>query len=175
MDHPTAGNRPVPGHLADRRRFLGLASACCLGLGASTRALAGAFKPIDIGTLADFPDEGICEKHVSHNFFVVRRGGRLFAVIATCPHKGNFLLRDPQDATRIICSGHDSVFDPEGRPLNGPVRQGLARFAISMDADGRILVDPGRPFPQARWDDRASFIPLAAPPRPDPPAPDPAP
>lgn len=143
----------------NRRRFLAFTSGCFFGLARSgSRAVAGAFKPIDIGPLQDFAGDGISEKFIQNNFFVTRNKGRLFAVIATCPHKGNYLLRDPKNAGRIICSGHDSVFTPEGVPVSGRVRQPLAHFGIALNPQGRVLVNPDQQFAQKQWNDKGSFI-----------------
>ena len=38
------------------------------------------------------------------------------------------------------------------------VRRGLDRYAISVNAAGRVIVDPSRTFRQPQWDDPASFI-----------------
>lgn len=147
--------------MINRRRFLTFTSGCFLAAGAGAWAASGAIKLVDVGALKDFAEDGISEKFVRHNFFVTRHGGRLFATIATCPHKGNFLLRDPQDPSRIICSGHDSVFDPRGMPVSGRVKKGLTRFGIRVNEKGRVLVDPNKQFAQKQWDQKDSFVTLA--------------
>lgn len=143
----------------NRRRFLAFTSGCFLGVaGGATQAVAGAFKPIDVGALKDYPRDGISEKFVQNNFFVIRNRGRLYATIATCPHKGNYLLLNPKDATRIICSGHDSVFNADGLYVSGKARGSLARLGITLSPQGRVLVDTNREFPQPQWNDKASFV-----------------
>ena len=145
----------------NRRRFLGFSSGLLCCATAAPQAFAGAFKPIDIGPLADFKTDGISTRFVRHNFFLIRHEGRIHATIATCPHKGNYLVLDLKDPTRIVCTGHDAVFDAEGRPVEGIVKTGLARFAISLNEQRRILVDPNKEFPQDKWNQRESFLPLA--------------
>ena len=144
--------------LLNRRRFLGFSSGLLFCAAATPRTLAGAFKPIDIGPLADFKTDEISTRFIRHNFFLIRREGRIYATIATCPHKGNYLFRDAKDPTRIICSGHDAVFDAAGKPIEGPVKTGLARFAISLNTEDRILVDTNKEFDQAKWKTKGSFI-----------------
>lgn len=150
--------RSIP--LCDRRRFLSLASAGLCGAAIASSARASTGRLIDIGTLKDYPKDVISEKFIQHNFFVVRHQGRLFAFTAICPHKGNGLLDSPQKPGTIICSGHDATFSPEGLPQRGPTKRALARYAITLDSQGRILVDPSREFPRAQWDDKAAYLPM---------------
>ncbi len=151
---------PPPATPRSRREFVSLASGCLLcGLGAR-RASAATFKPIDIGELKDWPKDEISEKFIQYDIFVIRHKGRLYASTAICPHKSNFLLLDPQNPNRIICSGHDSTFTPEGIPTGGPARRGLVRYGISVNAEGRVTVDTLREFPQAQWDDKGSYVPV---------------
>ena len=144
-----------------RRQVLSVCSGCALA-GAATvpRALAAWDDPIPIGKLEEYTADEISEKYIRHNFFVTRQGGRLFATVATCPHKGNYLVRDMKDSTRITCTGHDAVFDAEGKPIEGRVKKGLARFAISVNADGNVLVDTNKEFEQPQWKSKASYIDL---------------
>lgn len=143
-----------------RRKFAALTSGSILCAACGIPRVAGAFKPYDIGVIKDFAKDEISEKFIQNNFFVIRHEGRLFATIATCPHKGNYLLRNPRDARQIICSGHDSVFDPKGVPSRGPVKRGLTRFGISVNAQGRVMVDTDKEFPQKQWNDPGCFITL---------------
>ena len=69
-------------------------------------------------------------------------------------------FRDSHDPTRIICSGHDSTFTPEGKPTGGPARRSLVRFGISLDANGHVLVDRFVEYPEKQWNDKASFVPV---------------
>lgn len=140
---------------------MALVSGCllCSSAGVQT-ARAGTDRPIDVGTAADYPQDGISEKFIQYDVFVVRHQGKLFACTAVCPHKRNYLLRDPQDPGRIICSGHESTFDPEGIPRHGPARRALARYAIAVNDRGRVMVDTSREFAQAQWQDKSSYLDL---------------
>lgn len=144
-----------------RRRFLALASGCLLcGAAGTSPARAGTDRPIDVGTLADYPRDAISEKFIQHDLFVIRHQGILFACTAVCPHKANYLLLSPQRAGTIVCSGHDSDFTPEGIPRGGPARRALVRYGISVNEKGRVMVDTSREFPQARWADHSSYLAL---------------
>ncbi len=145
-----------------RRRFLGSCSGCLLAAAALTPRAASAAgrKPIDVGPLKDFATEAISEKFVRHDFFVIRHGKRLYATIATCPHEGNYLFRDEKGGKKIVCSGHDSVFDAEGKPVSGRVKKGLVRFGIAVDKRGHVLVNKDLEFPQAKWNEKLSYVPV---------------
>lgn len=168
MVENTSAGVSVPGEIGgdgvaeiSRRRFLAFASCgCACAAGRASHAMAGDAKPVDIGTALDFPKDGISDKFTAYDFFVIRRDGRLYATAAVCTHMANALLRDPQDLSRIICSGHESVFDNEGRVIVGPAAQSLARLGIALGAEGRILVDPARTFPEDKWDDKGSYLVL---------------
>jgi nitrite reductase/ring-hydroxylating ferredoxin subunit len=156
---------PIPAAAAPalcRRRFLALASGGIAGCALAPRSAAATDRPIDVGELQDYPQDGVSEKFVQHDVFVIRHGAKLFACTAICPHKANLLLADPKVADQIICSGHDSIFSLEGVPKRGPARRALERYAIARNPAGRIIVDPSRSFRQAQWNDPASF--LAVPP-----------
>lgn len=140
----------------NRRRFLAAGSGCVLG--AWSGLAADKAPPVDIGTLKSFDKDGIFEEFVKDDFLVMRYQGRLFAASTTCPHMGGTLRRDPQDATRITCSLHESVFDGEGMATVGPASGGLTRLGISVNKDDRVLVDIGKQFPQEKWKDKGSYI-----------------
>lgn len=146
-----------------RRRFIQLASSCVVcgaaGLPASVHGSTGHL--IEVGTLTDYPKDGISEKFIQHDVFIVRHEGRLFAATAICPHKSNALFVSQQDPNLILCSGHQSRFSPDGVPTEGPARRPLVRFAISLNDKGRLMVDKSLQFPKPQWGNPASFVPIA--------------
>lgn len=151
---------PTPTRLS-RRKFLALSSGCVACSHLSTgRARAATDRPIDVGTLKDFPKDEISEKFIQHDIFVVRDKGKLFANTAICPHKGGYLLRDPKKASRIICSNHNWTFDAQGEVLSGDKGRGLVRYAIAVNDKGRVIVDTSREFPQPKWGEKDSHIPI---------------
>lgn len=151
---------PSPAHYG-RREFLCRTSGCLLcGAAATLPARAGTDRPIDIGTLKDYPKDEISEKFIQHDMFVIRHKRKLFACTAICPHQRGYLLRDPREPTRIICASHNWRFDAEGKITSGPDGKDLERFAIGIDEKGRILVDTSREFPRPRWGDKDSFVPI---------------
>lgn len=143
----------------NRRRFLSVGSGCVLGaLGAATGAAAGKLPTVDIGSVKNFAQDGISEEFTKDDIFVIRYQGRLFATTTTCPHMGGTLQRDLQDTSRIKCGLHGSVFDNEGMVVVGPASSGLPRLGISVNKDGRAIVDPNKVFPQDKWTDKACYV-----------------
>ena len=143
----------------NRRQFLAVSSGCVLGAcGGVARATTGKLPLVDIGPLTDFAQDGISEKFINNDFFVIRHQGRLFAASTICPHMSNVLRRDPDDQTRIICSRHGSAFDAEGLATVGPASSGLIRLGIAVNDKGHVVVNPNQEFPQDKWTDKGSSI-----------------
>jgi nitrite reductase/ring-hydroxylating ferredoxin subunit len=128
---------------------------------------AGESATVDVGPLSDFATDGPVDKFAkSHKLLVVRDGGRLFAPTALCTHKRAVLM---VDGGQIVCPKHDSPFDNQGVPLaqtadgeETPAKQPLERFAISVNGQGRVIVDRAKRFGRDQWDDAASFVKLDA-------------
>lgn len=143
----------------NRRRFLAVGSGCVLGaLGVAAGAEAAKAPTVDIGTVKDFPADGISEKFTKDDFFVIRHQGKLFAASTACPHMGHALKLDPQDATRILCGSHGSTFDGEGLVQVGPASSGLVRLGITLDKNGHLIINPAKEFPQEKWEDKGCFV-----------------
>jgi nitrite reductase/ring-hydroxylating ferredoxin subunit len=143
----------------NRRRFLAVGSGCVLGaLGVAAGTAPSKAATVDIGTLKDFPEDGISEKFTQNDFFVMRHQDKLFAARTVCPHMANALRRDPRDPARVLCDSHGSTFDGEGLVQVGPATSGLVRLGITQDSAGRLLVDPAKEFPQEKWEDRGCFV-----------------
>ena len=140
----------------NRRRFLAVGSGCVLG--AWGGEAADKLPTVDIGTLKKFDQDGISEEFTKDDFFVMRYQGKLFAASTTCPHMGGILQRDGQDATRIKCGLHGSVFDGEGVATVGPASTGLIRFGVSVNKDGHVIVDPNKQFPQDKWTEKGCSV-----------------
>ena len=142
-----------------RRRLL-CSTGCACAAACLPRFATAYGKPVNIGAPEEFEVDGISEKFIRHDFLVVRRKDRLYAIIATCPHQENYLFRDPANPEQISCAGHDAYFDLEGSPLSGPVKQGLLRFKVTREKNGHIRVDPSTRFAERQWKEKDSFIEL---------------
>jgi cytochrome b6-f complex iron-sulfur subunit len=72
--------------------------------------------------------------------YIVRMPEGFYAVSAVCTHLGCITQWKP-DAGMIACPCHGSKFKPDGVKIEGPAPRPLPHFAISLTADGELLVD----------------------------------
>ena len=72
--------------------------------------------------------------------FIVRTAEGFFAVSAVCTHLG-CITEWKADDNIIACPCHGSKFDRDGKKLAGPAPRPLPHFAISLAADGELVVD----------------------------------
>ena len=157
-----------------RRQMISLtaAAAACACAGCPLLAEAAAAKPVgkvDVGSLEDFAADGVTDRWAGAGFFVVRRGGRLYAVSSRCTHR-NVGLVSAGGNGGFKCPRHGSTFDAAGRVTKSPARKPLPRLGIRLTDAGRVIVDPGVRFGEAQWDDAASYVPLKRPAQNDAPA-----
>ena len=143
----------------DRRQFVaGLAACACAACPAlqALAELAERAKPVDVGPAHDFQAAGIHDPlGPGRAFFLVNRGGRLYAVSSTCTHKAVTLVA--KDGA-FKCPRHGSTFAADGNVTKSPARKALPRYAIRVDENGHVVVDPSRAFAKAAWDDPAAFV-----------------
>ena len=62
------------------------------------------------------------------------------------------------DTDTYICPRHGANFDIDGNVTKGPARTPLIRYAISVDANGHLIVDKSQSFTSDQWDNPASFV-----------------
>ena len=72
--------------------------------------------------------------------YIVRMPEGFYAVSAVCTHLGCVTQWKP-DADIIACPCHGSKFKADGTKIEGPAPRPLPHFAISLTADGDLLVD----------------------------------
>jgi len=72
--------------------------------------------------------------------YIVRMPEGFYAVSAVCTHLGCITQWKP-DADMIACPCHGSTFRPDGVKIEGPAPRPLPHFAISLTADGELVVD----------------------------------
>lgn len=111
---------------------------------------------VDVGTLADYPADGITDRFIKpHRILIVRGGGRIHAMSAVCTHKACLVkVKDNQ----IKCPCHGSEFSEHGTVIGGKAKSSLVRYGISTSGDGRIIVDKSKQFAEQKWDEPGSFI-----------------
>jgi nitrite reductase/ring-hydroxylating ferredoxin subunit len=142
-----------------RRQFVA-ACACvtCPALRALGELAAERAGPVDVGPLEDFKAKGIFDPAgAGRTFYLVNRAGRLYAVSSTCTHRRvGLVVKDGA----FRCPRHGSAFSVEGEVTKAPARKPLQRFAIHVNDEGRVVVDPSHVFGRDGWKDPRSFIPL---------------
>ncbi len=86
----------------------------------------------------------------AREIFVVREGARVFGYVNSCPHLGTPLDWQVNrfislDSGHIMCATHGALFEIEGgRCVAGPCKgQRLRGVAVSLDGDGRVVLDEG--------------------------------
>jgi cytochrome b6-f complex iron-sulfur subunit len=115
---------------------------------------------IDVGTLADYPKEGITPTWLkSGHIAVIRHAGQIYCCTDVCTHRGGIL--GTPDGVTFLCPRHGARFDINGDVTKGPAKLPLNRYAISLDASGHIIVDKTKQFTPDQWNDPASFIKLS--------------
>jgi cytochrome b6-f complex iron-sulfur subunit len=72
--------------------------------------------------------------------YIVRTTEGFYAVSAVCTHLGCITQWKPED-NLIECPCHGSKFQSNGTVDAGPAPRPLPHFAISLTADGELLVD----------------------------------
>lgn len=159
-----------------RRMFLGLVPWSTLGWAAFTGASAAGtvltarfmfpnvlYEPpatVKVGVREDYPDGFVEERFKdTHGLWVVRSGGRIFALVTICTHLGctpNWL----QNEGKFKCPCHGSGFRMSGIHFEGPAPRPLERAAIRLLDDGQMLVDKARRFlfEKGQWDDPESYV-----------------
>jgi cytochrome b6-f complex iron-sulfur subunit len=86
---------------------------------------------------------------------VIRQGDRIFASSGTCTHRGCALQFKEN---RIKCPCHGSSFSNDGRPNGGPAKAALFRYKITLNDQGRMLVDKSKQFGEKQWENAGAFV-----------------
>ena len=117
------------------------------GPGSADGSAGGGELIADAGPLAQYAADGVYDAHRPDGFFVIRRGGRVWAMSSICTHKG-CKVRSQSDAS-FVCKCHGSTFDAEGRVTKAPATRDLPRLEVRLDPQKHLLVRlPGSPAPQ---------------------------
>lgn len=76
---------------------------------------------------------------------LLKRGDRIYAIAATCPHLGGPLDKGAIDGDTVICPWHGSVFSlHDGRLIHGPATAPVPAFEVRV-AGGRVNVRAATP------------------------------
>lgn len=142
----------------ERRSFLsllakGTVAAAVTGVIAQTVRFLS-FQPpasessiLPLGQPASYP-RGSLVYIAEARVYVGHDGNGLYALDAVCPHLG--CLVQPNEDGGFVCPCHDSLFDEEGRPLNGPATRPLDHLHLWFDQEqDQLLVDRSEPVEPA--------------------------
>ena len=148
----------------NRRQFIVLsttaACACAAGLLPCGTAMAqNEPKPVDVGDLKSFDKDGVNDAFLkTDRILVIRQDKKIYAVTARCSHKGGIIrVREGE----MVCANHGAKFDLQGKPTKGPAEEALDRLGISVNAEGRVIVDPSKRFDEKKWDKPGAFVKAA--------------
>lgn len=132
------------------------AAACAACCGEALLAEESGPETVDVGVVADYSADGVKDSFAKANkFFVIRLENKLFAPSSVCTHK-SCALKIKEDT--ITCPCHRSKFTDAGAVVNGPAKVALPRYAISVNDQGRIIVDKTKKFDEAQWTEAGAFI-----------------
>lgn len=143
----------------NRRQFVAAcACATCPALRALGELSAAKAQPVDVGPVEAFKAKGIHDPvGAGRTFYLVNRGGRLYALSSTCTHnRVGLVVKD----NALRCPRHGSAFGTDGEVRKAPARKSLPRYGIRLYDDGHVVVDSSRVFGRDGWKDPASFIRL---------------
>jgi Rieske Fe-S protein len=130
-----------PAMKLNRREFLlltrGLAAGCQGGVGADT-ATTGSSQNINAGPASDYAVDGVYSRFADQGFFIIRRGGQIFALSAVCTHRKCKLTAKFDHS--YYCKCHGSTFDADGHVTQGPAHRDLPMFSTSISGQEQLLV-----------------------------------
>ena len=122
----------------ERRRFIATLAATVAALVAGWRFLV----PARLGdrerfvvAAADIPPQGALV-YRERRLALVRAGQELYALDLACTHLG-CTVTVTQD--KVVCPCHGSIFDHQGRVLQGPATRPLNRYPVE-ERDGQVVV-----------------------------------
>jgi cytochrome b6-f complex iron-sulfur subunit len=159
--------------LLNRREVLAVAAAACVcsvagpaALWADDPATQPTSQPstLDVGAKTDYATDGITSTWLTTNkVAIIRNNNKLYASTGVCTHRGCTVrapgaTTEPDRPYAFRCPCHGATYDMDGKVTKGPARKSLARFAISVDSSGHVIVDMSQTFPDTDWDNPASFV-----------------
>jgi cytochrome b6-f complex iron-sulfur subunit/menaquinol-cytochrome c reductase iron-sulfur subunit len=95
-------------------------------------------EPKRVAIVADRRDAWVIEKNVElGSVWLVRRGDKVLAFSAVCPHLGCSVNAADKG---FACPCHTSAFDPDGKKMSGPSPRDLDALATKIE-EGVVAVD----------------------------------
>ena len=93
---------------------------------------------MDAGPAGNYAADGVYGNFRDQGFFVIRKGGKLFALSAICTHRKCKLIGKSDRS--FYCKCHGSTFDPGGKVTLGPAKRNLPMLPVFVNEKGQLLV-----------------------------------
>ncbi len=125
----------------NRREFLLLTAAFAAGCSSVENSGAPSTskeRVVNAGPVGDYARDGVYSAFRARGFFVIRQGGKLFALSSTCTHRRCKL--DAEADHSFYCPCHGSTFSPDGQVTQGPARRDLPVLTTFTDESGQLFV-----------------------------------
>jgi len=125
----------------NRREFLILAAALAAGCSSMENAVAPTAareRLINAGPVSDYATDRVYAAFRSQGFFIIRQGGKLFALSSICTHRRCLVGVEPDRS--FLCPCHGSTFNPEGQVTHGPAKRDLPTLATFTNEKGELIV-----------------------------------
>ena len=117
---------------------------------------------VNVGKKSKYEKDGVSDEFAKSNrVLVVRHEGKIYAPTATCTHKNCAVKLKENASTKakeIVCPCHGSKFTVQGTSLKGPAKGSLYRYALSVNADGDIIVNKEKQFSEKEWEQEGAFL-----------------
>lgn len=105
-------------------------------------------------------DRGVDERWKTvYGVWMIKMEGKLFALSNICTHLGCIPNWLPAEL-KFKCPCHGSGYYMSGVNFEGPAPRPLERYKISLNAEGKILVDKTKVYryEKGEWDNPESFL-----------------
>lgn len=125
----------------------------------TSQAVEGSLGGIIVaGFVDDFTPGSVTAFNAAQLYLVRTDDGGFIALYRKCTHLDCVVLWD-ESRQWFNCPCHGSQFSPDGDVLNDPAPSPLTRFPVSLDEQGRILVDTGNQIKRDHVDISDRFYP----------------
>jgi len=126
----------------NRKQFLIRAATLAAGvpgvhLAGGTQTSKGE-RLVNAGPAASFEADGLYDGFRDEGFFLIRQGGKLFALSAICTHRRCKLTAERDHS--FSCRCHGSTFDPNGKVTEGPATRDLPVLHSFTNENCQLLV-----------------------------------
>ncbi len=121
-----------------RKQFVFCAAAALAGGCVSGGGAGKAPRSVHAGPASRYAAEGVYSDFAPLGFFLVRRQGRLIALLSYCTHRRCKLEAEPDRS--FYCDCHGSTFDPAGKVTKGPAKVDLPELPLIIDGAGGVVV-----------------------------------